>query len=254
MCVGLHVPQEDVNASIWNQGRSSAAPAAEGSNIRDSQGKGIMVDDAAASSVCASRLRPSFGPALSFRDVSRDAIHADFFPFSTSSYNATYPEGGFVRNCEFTREKWDAPYRHTFEVLTKKVFKDPVVCKTVVDQFPTPREMGRVESLLNQSHHEYVLSADSRLKGYEEKIASLTGLELQVSTLKKQVFKLNDKLSSSDASFVKSKAKGKDRKKKIKSLTKSLDNLHTEVARLSAALYQATVLEAKKDEEILWLF
>ncbi|GJT92430.1 hypothetical protein Tco_1081275 [Tanacetum coccineum] len=106
---------------------------------------------------------------------------------------------------------------------------------------------------LNQSHHEYVLSANSRLKGYEEKVDSLTGLELQVSTLKKQVFGLNDKLSSSDASFAKSKAKGKERKKKIKSFTKSLDNLHTEVARLSAALNQATVLEAKKDEEILWL-
>ncbi|GJU23356.1 hypothetical protein Tco_1156698 [Tanacetum coccineum] len=49
-----------------------------------------------------------------------------------------------------------------------------------------------------------------------------------MSTLKKQVSRLNDKLSSSDASFAKSKAKGKERKKKIKSLTKSLDNLHAE--------------------------
>ncbi|GJX44222.1 hypothetical protein Tco_0260898 [Tanacetum coccineum] len=104
---------------------------------------------------------------------------------------------------------------------------------------------------LNQSHHEYVLSADSRLKGYEEKVASLTVLELQVSTLKKQVSGLNDKLATSDASFAKSKAKGKERKKKIKFLTKSLDNLHSEVARLSAALNQATILEAEKDEEIL---
>ncbi|GKB44440.1 hypothetical protein Tco_0889382 [Tanacetum coccineum] len=69
---------------------------------------------------------------------------------------------------------------------------------------------------LNHSHHEYVLSADSRLKGYEEK----------------------------------SKAKGKEKKKKIKSLTKSLDNLHTEVARLSVDLNRATILEAEKDEEI----
>ncbi|GKD50949.1 hypothetical protein Tco_1279925 [Tanacetum coccineum] len=106
---------------------------------------------------------------------------------------------------------------------------------------------------LNLSHHEYVLPADSKLKDYEEKVASLTGLELQVSTLKKQVSGLNDKLSSFDASFAKSKAKGKERKKKIKSLTKSLDNLHTEVARLSADLNRATVLEAKKDEEILCL-
>ncbi|GJV62579.1 hypothetical protein Tco_1473407 [Tanacetum coccineum] len=106
---------------------------------------------------------------------------------------------------------------------------------------------------LNQSHHEYVLSADSKLKGYEEKVASLTGLELQVSSLKKQVSRLTDKLSSSDASFAKSKAKGKERNKKIKSLGKSLDNFHAEVARLSAAFNQATVLEAEKDEEILRL-
>nr|GEU74942.1 hypothetical protein [Tanacetum cinerariifolium] len=64
---------------------------------------------------------------------------------------------------------------------------------------------------------------------------------------------LNDKLSSFDASFVKSKAKGKERKKKIKSLTKSLDNLHVEVAHLFTNLNRATVLEAEKDEEILRL-
>ncbi|GJS95249.1 hypothetical protein Tco_0802217 [Tanacetum coccineum] len=63
-------------------------------------------------------------------DVSGDAIHADFFPFSAGPYYATYPEGGVAGNCEFT--------------------------------------------------------PDSRLKGYEENVASLTGLELQVSTLKKQ--------------------------------------------------------------------
>ncbi|GJW62107.1 hypothetical protein Tco_0111442 [Tanacetum coccineum] len=45
----------------------------------------------------------------------------------------------------------------------------------------------------------------------------------------------------------------KERKKKIKSLGKSLDNLHADVARLSAALNQATILEAERDEEILRL-
>ncbi|GKF13745.1 hypothetical protein Tco_0055207, partial [Tanacetum coccineum] len=61
-----------------NQGESSAA---EGSNSRDSRGKGIMVDDVVAPSVGASRPRPSSRPAPSFRNVSEDAIHADFFPF-----------------------------------------------------------------------------------------------------------------------------------------------------------------------------
>ncbi|GJY03196.1 hypothetical protein Tco_0361348 [Tanacetum coccineum] len=227
------------------------------------------------------RPRPSFGPAPLFKNVSGDAIHTDFFPFSDGPSYATYPEGGVSGNCKFTREEWDAPYRPTFGV-TKEVFKDPVVCKTMVDQFPTPGEMVRVESLsddqltakmnvlhcmmmshggellaryrgLNQSHHKYVLSVDSRLKGYEEKVANITGLELQVAALKKQGSGLNDKLTSSNASFAKSKAKGKERKKKIKSLGKSLYNLHAEVARLSAVLNQATILEAKRDEKILQL-
>nr|GEW56054.1 hypothetical protein [Tanacetum cinerariifolium] len=74
-----------------------------------------------------------------------------------------------------------------------------------------------------------------------------------VSFLLVIVLRLNDKLASSNASFAKSKAKEKERKKNIKSLTKSLDNLHVEVARLSTALNQATMLEAEKDEEILRL-
>ncbi|GJZ34546.1 hypothetical protein Tco_0580363, partial [Tanacetum coccineum] len=92
-----------------------------------------------------------------------------------------------------------------------------------------------------------------RNQGRSSTAPAAEGPNTRVSTLKKQVFGLNDKLASSDASFAKSKAKGKERKKKIKSLTKSLDNLYAEVARLSVALNQATVLEAKKDEEILRL-
>ncbi|GKG19614.1 hypothetical protein Tco_0376713, partial [Tanacetum coccineum] len=76
------------------QGGSSIAPTAEGSNTRDSQGKGIMVDDAAAPSGGVSRQRPSSVPAPLFRDVSSDAIHTDFFPFSAGPYYATYPEDG----------------------------------------------------------------------------------------------------------------------------------------------------------------
>ncbi|GJU74781.1 hypothetical protein Tco_1266186 [Tanacetum coccineum] len=198
----------------------ASAFVASGTRV-DSQGKGIMVDDVVAPSGGVSRQRPSSRPASSFRDVSGDAIYTDFFPFSAGPYYATYPEDGVAGNCEFTREELDAPYRPTFGVQTKEVFKD--------------------------------LALYSRLKGYEEKVAGLTRLELQVSTLKKQVYGLNDNLANSNASFAKSKANGKERKKKIKSLSKSLDNLHSEVARLFATLNQATILEAKRDEEILLL-
>nr|GEY06438.1 hypothetical protein [Tanacetum cinerariifolium] len=117
----------------------------------------------------------------------------------------------FVGNCEFTREEWDAAYRPTFGVLTKEVFKDPIVCKTMVDQFPTPGEM---------SHHKF--------------------LGLMINLLPPMLLFPSSRLREM-------------RGRKNKSLTKSLDNLHAEVARLSTALNQAIVLEAEKDEEILHL-
>ncbi|GKC54589.1 hypothetical protein Tco_1077334 [Tanacetum coccineum] len=101
-----------------------------------------------------------------FRDVSRYAIHADFFPFSVGPHYATYPEGGVAGNYEFTHEEWDAPYRPTFGVLTKEVFKDPAVCKTVMDQFPTPREMVWVESLFDD---QLTGKMTCLLKGYKER-------------------------------------------------------------------------------------
>nr|GEZ43543.1 hypothetical protein [Tanacetum cinerariifolium] len=150
--------------SSGNQDGNSVAPTAEGSNTQ------------------GNRQRPSSGPAPSFMDVSCDVIHTDFFPFSAGPYYATYLEDDVAGNCEFTQEEWDSPYRPSFGVLTKEVFKDPAVCKTIVDQFPTLGDMVRVEV--------------SSLKGYEEKVTGLTRLELQVSTLKKQVYGLNDKLAT----------------------------------------------------------
>ncbi|GJY75839.1 hypothetical protein Tco_0480955 [Tanacetum coccineum] len=113
---------------------------------------------------------------------------------------------GVTGNCEFTREE------------------------TIVDQFPTPRQMVRVESLSDDQlaakmsvlHCMMMSHGDSRSEGFmRRRMLYCVGLELQ------------------------SKAKGKERKKKIKSLTKSVDNLHYEVARLLVYLNQATGLVRK---------
>ncbi|GJZ20285.1 hypothetical protein Tco_0556875 [Tanacetum coccineum] len=242
--------------SSGNQGGSSVAPAAEGPGTRDSRGKGIMVDDVVAPPVGVSPPRPSFGPASSFRDVSEDAIHTYFFPFYVGPYYDVYPEGGVAGNCEFTRKEWDAPYRPTFGVLTKEVFKDLVVYKMVVDQFPIPRERVRVETLSEDQLTEKmsVLHCMICLMVVSSWLGIMVFSSLIMSLwLQRQVAGLSDKLSSSDAAFAKSKAKGKERKNKIKSLTKNLDQLNAEVTRLFTALNQATVPEAEKEEEILRL-
>nr|GFC91455.1 hypothetical protein [Tanacetum cinerariifolium] len=69
-----------------NQGGGSALPAA-----KDSQGKAIMTDAANPSSGGVSHSCYSVLPTSSFRDLSGDVIHMDFFPFSPSPYCDTYP-------------------------------------------------------------------------------------------------------------------------------------------------------------------
>ncbi|GJY65379.1 hypothetical protein Tco_0467617 [Tanacetum coccineum] len=140
------------------------------------------------------------------RDISGDAIHRDFFPFSHGPYYVTYPKGGFASDCKFSREEWDAPYQPTLVVLMKD-------CSLLSDDVA----WGRTSCLIQGS----------------------APLSLW--------------LSSSDGAFAKAKAKGKEQKKKIKLLTKNLDQMDAEVACLSTALNQATVLEAEKDMDILWL-
>ncbi|GJU86530.1 60S ribosomal protein L11 [Tanacetum coccineum] len=202
-----------------------------------------------------------------------------------------FQDGVVAGSYEVSREEWDGPYQPTLSILTKEVFKDSHVCKTVVDQFPTPKEMVRIEALIDdrlagkmsvlhcmmmshggellaryrgllKSHHEYVQSTDSRLKGLQQRLTSFLGLKSQVSGLKKQVTDLNHKVTASDAAFVKAKAKGKERKKKIKSLSKTLDQFTikslsktldqstAEAARLASDLNQARRSDAQKGDQI----
>ncbi|GKA23072.1 hypothetical protein Tco_0709034 [Tanacetum coccineum] len=75
-------------------------------------------------------------------DPTGDAIDNDFFLFAPGPYYATYLEDGVVvGSYEVSCEKRDGLHHPTLTILTKEMFKDPHVCKIVVDQFPTPREM-----------------------------------------------------------------------------------------------------------------
>ncbi|GJY70163.1 hypothetical protein Tco_0473145 [Tanacetum coccineum] len=114
-------------------------------------------------------------------DISRDVIHRDFFPFSVGPYYATYPEGGVAGNYQF-------PTLGEM-VWVESLYDDQLTTKMSMLHCMMMSYGGELLTHyrgLNQSHHEYVLSVDSTIKGFEEKVAILTGLEHQVSTLKKQ--------------------------------------------------------------------
>ncbi|GJZ63760.1 hypothetical protein Tco_0620181 [Tanacetum coccineum] len=162
--------------SSGNQGGGSAAPAAEGPNTQDSWGKGIMTDADVASSASASRPRASSGPTSSLRDVSGDAIHRDFFPFSPGPYYVTYLEGGITENYHFP-----TPGEM---VRIEALSPDQLTVKMSVPHCLMMSHGGellaRYHGLL-KSHREYVKSTNSRLKSYQKKFASLNELESPVS-------------------------------------------------------------------------
>ncbi|GJV37185.1 hypothetical protein Tco_1409662 [Tanacetum coccineum] len=93
-----------------------------------SQGKAVIDDVVDTPTRSAGHSQAFTGPTPVSRDPTDDAIDRDFFPFAPGPYYATYPEDGVVADS----------------------YEDPNVCKTIVDQFPTPGEMVRNKSLTNE--------------------------------------------------------------------------------------------------------
>nr|GEY04694.1 hypothetical protein [Tanacetum cinerariifolium] len=50
----------------------------------------------------------------------------------------------------FTYERWEDLYEPTLSILSNERFKDPRVCKIVIDQFPTLWEMVQIKALFNE--------------------------------------------------------------------------------------------------------
>ncbi|GKB46570.1 hypothetical protein Tco_0897323 [Tanacetum coccineum] len=145
-------------------------------------------------------------------DATGDAIDKDFFPFVPGPYYAEYPEDGIIVGS------------YEIEALTDKWLA------------------GKTSVL-----HCLLMSYGGELLA---RLTSFQGLESRVSGIKNLVADLNDKVTASDAAFVKAKAKGKERKKKIKSLSKSLDQFTTEAARIASDLNQSLVQKFPASDEL----
>ncbi|GKD08922.1 hypothetical protein Tco_1188607 [Tanacetum coccineum] len=111
------------------------------------------------------------GPSYTVPDTADDDIEKDLFPRVPGSYYSDYPKGGVVvRSYRILHKEWELPHHPAFEILSKELFKDPIVCRAVVDQFPTPAEVIRVETpsddqLMNKMNvlHCLMMSHDGEL-------------------------------------------------------------------------------------------
>ncbi|GJS80049.1 hypothetical protein Tco_0729930 [Tanacetum coccineum] len=133
---------------------------------------------------------PSAAEGPSTQDSRGKVIMSDVADASSrgADHSRTSADSVVVGSYEVSREELDGPHQPTLTILSKDIFKDPRFCKTMVDQFPTLGEMVRIEALT------------------DDQLATKMSV-LHFSGFKKQVAELNDKLSSFDAAFVKSKAK-----------------------------------------------
>ncbi|PWA64020.1 hypothetical protein CTI12_AA347990 [Artemisia annua] len=82
-----------------------------------------------------------------------DRLERDLLPLAPSPYYMSYPrdEGSSSHTPKCTEAEWDLVHHFNLGLLNKELFKDPEVCKTVIEKVPTPAEQYRMEGL---SHRE----------------------------------------------------------------------------------------------------
>ncbi|GJS19790.1 hypothetical protein Tco_0448422, partial [Tanacetum coccineum] len=143
----------------------------------------------------------------------------------------------------------------------KELFKDPKVCRAVVDQFPTLNEVIRVEAVgddqrmdkmnvlhclmishgrelmaqfrvLIKTYDEYRLKSEAKDKSLQQQLSSINSLNYQVTNLKRQVDVLQDQANTFVVAPAKAKEKSKGHKKKVKYLNKVIDQLTSETTKL----------------------
>nr|GFB42816.1 hypothetical protein [Tanacetum cinerariifolium] len=118
-------------------------------------------------------------------------------------------DGVVVGSYEVSPDEWEGPHQPTMNILTREMFKDPNVCKIIVDQFPTPREMVCIESLTDECLAGKTIEESSTEAYFFPRLRILSyGFE------EAKVTDITDKVTASDVAFVKAKAKRKERKKR----------------------------------------
>ncbi|GKD98438.1 hypothetical protein Tco_1382335 [Tanacetum coccineum] len=78
-----------------------------------------------------------------------DVLERDLLPFVPGPYYIPYPfdEGSGSESPPYTRDDWEEIHGVNLGLLQKELYKDPKVCRTALDRFPTPAETHRLREL-----------------------------------------------------------------------------------------------------------
>ncbi|GKD68156.1 hypothetical protein Tco_1322246 [Tanacetum coccineum] len=78
-----------------------------------------------------------------------DMLERDLIPFVLGPYYIPYPydEGSGSESPPYTRDNWEEIHGVNIGLRKKELYKDPKVCRTALDRFPTPVETHRLREL-----------------------------------------------------------------------------------------------------------
>ncbi|GKA21882.1 hypothetical protein Tco_0707844 [Tanacetum coccineum] len=78
-----------------------------------------------------------------------DVLERDLLPLVPGRYYIPYPydEGSDSDSLPYTIDYWEAIHEVNLGLRKKELYKDPKVCRTALDRFPTPAEVHRLREL-----------------------------------------------------------------------------------------------------------
>nr|GEU65013.1 hypothetical protein [Tanacetum cinerariifolium] len=82
-------------------------------------------------------------------NTTRDVLERDLIPFVPWPYYLPYPydEGFGIESPPYSRDDWEEIHGVNLSLQKKELYKDPKVCMTALDRFPTPAETHRLREL-----------------------------------------------------------------------------------------------------------
>ncbi|GJS03232.1 malonyl-coenzyme A:anthocyanin 3-O-glucoside-6''-O-malonyltransferase-like protein [Tanacetum coccineum] len=82
-------------------------------------------------------------------NTTRDVLERDLLSFVPRPYYIPYPydENNGCESPPYTKDDWDEIHGVNLGLQRKELYKDPKVCRTAIDHFPTPAEIHRLHEL-----------------------------------------------------------------------------------------------------------
>ncbi|GJV38331.1 hypothetical protein Tco_1410808 [Tanacetum coccineum] len=83
------------------------------------------------------------------RNTAGDVLKRDLLPFVLGPYYIPYPydQGSGSESPPYTRDDWEEIHGVNLGLQMKEIYKDPKVCRTALDRFPTLAETHRLREL-----------------------------------------------------------------------------------------------------------